>query len=288
MQNCVFIIGSGRSGSSILHELLGYHPEIGWMSHLCEKYPFAPERNRRALAALRLPGLGRLLRRIYEPHECYRFFDVSYPGFSAPMRDLRQSDVTHRAGESIRNRLAAVTPSGRETLVVKLTGWPRIGFLTELFPEARFIHLVRDGRAVANSLLQVPWWHGWKGPENWRFGPLPEPYQAEWEAHERSFVALAALEWKLVIDAVNESRSILGEQRLLEIRYEDLCADQFPMMERIVAHAGLEMAEELVAAITRDPLRSRNAKWREDLGPHNAGVVSSVLEGALAAHGYDA
>lgn len=170
---------------------------------------------------------------------------------------------------------------------MKLTGWPRIGYLAELFPNARFVHLVRDGRAVANSLLQVPWWHGWKGPENWRFGPLPPDYREEWEQFERSFVALAAIEWKMIMDAVDSSRVEVRADQLLQVQYEELCSSPRPTMSRILQHIGLAMEPVLDRAMTRDPLRSRNAKWREDLGPHNARVVTSVLEGALGAHGYE-
>jgi len=286
MSQIVFIVGAGRSGSSILHELLGYHPSVGWMSHLCDSRPFTPEANRRALAAARLPIVGKWLRRHFEPTECYRFFDVTYPGFSAPMRDLVRSDVTARAAREIRARLRAVAPADRTTLVVKITGWPRLGFLAEIFPEARFVHLVRDGRAVANSLLQVPWWHGWKGPANWRFGPLPARYEAEWDAHEQSFVALAAIEWKLVMDAVEDARSEVTDARLMNVRYEDLCAEDERSMRSIIAHIGLEWARELDDALVRFPLRTRNDKWREELGAHNATIVNEVLRDRLPQYGY--
>lgn len=52
----------------------------------------------------------------------------------------------------------------RNRLLFKITGWPRVGFLHEIFEDAKFIHLIRDGRAVAYSLLQQPWWEGWRGP----------------------------------------------------------------------------------------------------------------------------
>lgn len=288
MNRVVFIIGVGRSGSSILHELLGYHPRIGWMSELCDKYPREPQRNRRMLEAMRFPLVGPILRRRFEPRECYAFFDEFYPGFSAPMRDLTAADLTQRAATSIRVTLRAVTVAPRDTLVIKLTGWPRLGFLAELFPEARFVHLVRDGRAVANSLLQVPWWHGWQGPENWRFGPLSEPYREVWEAHERSFVALAAIEWRLIMDAVEASRELIPEGRLLDVRYEDLCESPVAVMKKIVGHLPLDWSDELKRALVRNPLRSRNEKWRTELGTEAAAVATSVLRDALPRYGYEA
>ncbi|MFQ5530017.1 MAG: sulfotransferase [Gemmatimonadota bacterium] len=287
MKRVVFIIGAGRSGSSILHELLGYHPRIGWMSELCDRYPRQPRRNRQVLAAMRLPFVGPLLRRRFEPRECYAFFDEFYPGFSEPMRDLTAADLTHRAAAGMRTALQAVTEAPRDTLMVKLTGWPRIGFLAELFPEARFVHLVRDGRAVANSLLQVPWWRGWRGPDNWRFGPLPEPFRELWESHDRSFVALAAIEWRLIMDAVDSSRDLIPEGRMLDVRYEDLCESPVAVMKDIVGHFPLEWSNELNQALVRFPLRSRNEKWPSDLGAA-AAVATSVLGEALSRYGYEA
>lgn len=54
----------------------------------------------------------------------------------------------------------------------KFTGWPRARMLAECFPRARFGHVGRDGRAVANSTVQQEWWSGFRGPSLWNFGPL--------------------------------------------------------------------------------------------------------------------
>jgi hypothetical protein len=194
--------------------------------------------------------------------------------------------VTARAAREIRSRLPEIAPANRSTLVVKITGWPRIGFLAELFPEAKFVHLMRDGRAVASSLLQVPWWHGWKGPANWRFGPLPAEYDSEWKAHGQSFAALAAIEWKLVMDVLERSRKEVDDGQLIDVRYEDLCADDRRSMQGIISHMGLDWAPELDKALRRFPLRNRNSKWREDLGEHNVAVVDDLLRVTLSRYGY--
>jgi hypothetical protein len=76
---------------------------------------------------------------------------------------------------------------------------PRISFLYAIFPDARFVHVLRDGRAVANSRLNASFWKGWHGLNIWG-GQMPEHYRQEWERHRRSFVALAGIEWKTHID----------------------------------------------------------------------------------------
>ena len=55
----------------------------------------------------------------------------------------------------------------RNRLLLKITRWPMIGFLLEIFEEAKFVHMMRDGRAVTNSMLNVGFGRGRGGPKNW-------------------------------------------------------------------------------------------------------------------------
>ena len=66
-----------------------------------------------------------------------------------------------------------------------MTGWPRAGFLHAVFPDARYVNVIRDGRAVANSWLQMDWWLGYRGPEHWHFGPLSDEHREVWERSGR-------------------------------------------------------------------------------------------------------
>ena len=111
----------------------------------------------------------------------------------------------------------------RDRMLIKLTGWSRIGFLNEVFPDAKFIHIVRDGRAVASSYLHInEWqWRGWYGPASWRYGPLSPEDQAAWEASGRSFIALAGIQWRMHTRAIESARARIDPARFLEVRYED-------------------------------------------------------------------
>ncbi len=129
------------------------------------------------------------------------FWDHYYPGFSVPFRDLGADDVLESTRRQLRSALARMRTPKRSHLVIKITGWPRVGFLREIFPEGRFVHVVRDGRAVASSLLKVPWWWGWRDRPNWRWGPLTPELDALWAESGRSFVALAAIQWRILMEA---------------------------------------------------------------------------------------
>src|SRR5690606_15394984 len=115
--------------------------------------------------------------------EAYAFWETHSPGFRRPSRDLVAADVTESRRQALVNTIESIVTKRRGSFVAKITGWPRILYLREVFPDARFVHLVRDGRAVAASFskMNVDQWWGWRGPENWRFGALDDRYRAVWD-----------------------------------------------------------------------------------------------------------
>lgn len=285
MKPPIFIISSGRAGSTIFHRILCEHPEISWLTGLADRYPGRPEIQRAFMRAVDIPVAGSILSRIY-PEECYKFWEYLVPGFRRPCRDLRSNDVTDRNILRVKNTLNAIPTKSRPRLSIKLTGWPRIGLLNEIYPDARFIHVIRDGRAVANSFLTVPWWMGWSGPENWRSGPLSTEHQAEWEKYDRSFVALAAIQWKIYLEAYEASVKSLPSERLLEVRYEDLCKRKGEVFSSVIEFCGLEDSKRFSRRLDKFKLDSMDEKWRSDLKPHQQMILEQSLESALRKYNY--
>ncbi|MBV7337970.1 sulfotransferase [Chloroflexi bacterium TSY] len=201
MKQPIFINGVGRSGSTLFHRLFSAHPHVAWLSRLSEQFPKQPVVNRYLMNGLDIPAIGKILQKKVKPRECYSFWNHYYPGFGVSCRDLTAHDVTNRVKKRLPQALAQTLTPKRNRLLIKITGWPRVGFLHELFDDIKFISIVRDGRAVVNSMINVGWWWGWQGPENWRWGQLTEHQQALWERHNRSFVALAAIEWTILMEA---------------------------------------------------------------------------------------
>jgi hypothetical protein len=282
----IFIVSAGRSGSTVFHRLLGYHPNVAWLSPLVDRYPSRPGLNRFWMHALEVPVIGAWMAERYLPDERYLFWEHHSKGFRVPFRDLRASDVTPSAKRALREALGRVVTTRRPRLMTQITGWPRMGFLREVFPDAKFIHVLRDGRAVASSLLTMPWWWGWRGPSNWRFGPLPAAEQAEWERRDRSFVALAAIQWKLTTEAVDRAPQDVSEDDFLEIKYEELCAEPVTVLNDVIRLCELETHPAFEAAIRRFPMKSANEKWKTDLTVEQQEILQEVLCTRLASYGY--
>ena len=290
MSRYAFIVGTGRCGSTLVHEVLARHDDVSFLTNLEDRFPRVPAASRLAQRLYRaLPPAATTKGRLrLAPSEGYRVLDrrVS-PVLSMPARDLTADDVTPWLERRVRSFFEGHAGSG--VLVHKFTGWPRARFLHRVLPGARFIHVVRDGRAVAASWLRMPWWRGDQGPERWHFGPLPPAYAQEWEASGRSPVLLAGLAWKLLLDAHDEARKDVPEESWLEVRYEDVVAHPRDTFERMLGFLGLEWD----AAFDRQFRRHSFAAgpldaFRSQLDAESLQLLEASLASHLEARGYRA
>ncbi|MFY1623129.1 sulfotransferase family protein [Micromonospora sp. WMMD735] len=297
------VVGTGRCGSTLVQELLSRHPGVGFVSGVDDKLSrlnlagrFNGPLYRRS--APRPAGMTSLRhsRRLLEkgrlrvaPSEAYHLLDRHVlAGFSRPCRDLSADDLT----PYLRRRLRAffdarIERQGCRLLLHHVTGWPRTGFLRAGYPELRVVNVVRDGRAVTNSWLQMGWWDGWRGPENWFLGPLPTDLQREWEEYDRSFPVLAALGWKMLMDSFAEARAAHPEGQWLDVRYEDLLADPRAEVARMLDFLGLDWSPAFEKGFGRYRFHAgRQAAYHEELGVAQLAAVERVLDKPLRQWGY--
>lgn len=183
-----FIIGSARSGTTLLRLMLNAHPEVAVPPEsrfVVELYKGSDGGDATQLLAA-LAG-----------HKRFEAWDLPIeavreelgPATSVAYADIMRAAYRAYARVHGKRRWGDKTPRYVEHLP----------FLSKLFPDARFIHLVRDGRNVALSYADVP------------FGPKT--------------VAKAARLWaERVASGVANGRD-LGSHRYMEIRYENMVED---------------------------------------------------------------
>lgn len=297
------VVGTGRCGSTLVQELISRHPDVGFISGLDDKLPRLNLAGRLngplyRFAMPRPPGMTSFghSRRLLErgrfrvaPSEAYRLIDRHvFAGWSRPCRDLLASDLTPYLARRLREFFDRRIARQRCRLLVQhVTGWPRTGLLHAAYPELRVVNVVRDGRAVANSWLQMGWWDGWRGPDDWLFGPLPTDLRHEWEESGRSFPVLAALGWKLLMEAFVAAREAHPEHQWLDVRYEDLVADPRGEVARILGFLGLDWSPKFELGFARYRFHpGRGAAYRDELTPGQLAAVERVLEKPLAEWGY--
>jgi hypothetical protein len=168
-------------------------------------------------------------------------------------------DAAHVTPESrvrfARVMLPALRRRGRTMLVEKTPiNAMRIGFLDALAPEARYVHITRDGVDVCRSIDRLAsentykmggkaranqWW----GTDNVKWHALlRDGIEAGYHAGDaprlEGHLAWGAYEWLVTLLEVDRYRDALGD-RLFEIRYPDLAADPGGVLAAICRHLGL-------------------------------------------------
>ena len=289
--NMLFIVGTGRCGSTLVQEVIAKHEHCGFVSNVEDNVPYLNTLGRWNNALYR-SFLGEHTAKgglRFAPSEAYQLLskEVS-PIYANSERDLLAEDVTtwleKRFQDFFARRSAA---QERPIFLHKYTGWPRIRFFARIFPQAKFIHVIRDGRAVANSWLQMDWWQGYRGPDHWQWGPLSPAHRQEWEESGRSHVVLAGICWKMLMESFHAAQSALPAGQYLQLRFEDIVEAPRKHFEQMLDFAGLPWNESFERGFVRQAFRlDRRRAFEKDLSTEQLQALERSLALLLARYNY--
>jgi hypothetical protein len=241
----IFNVGSRRSGTYWLQRIVTAHPDVAAVPS--ETHLFAG-----GIAPL-FEGFQHSLRSSGKVGEVYVERDAALDA----TRDL--CDVVFAgAVEPGSARIAERTPLHVFHLEL----------IADIYPDARFVHIIRDGRDVARSIAAQSW------------GPVE--------------IAEAAAEWR---DAVLAGRGAgLPETVYREVRYEDLLTDPAPVVAGLYEWLGLEASNQVVAEAIGEAGIGANlgaapsgigvAKWRESYTRADLEAFDRVAGDVLRELGY--
>jgi hypothetical protein len=232
--------------------------------------------------------------------------------------ELRPADIDDRERMWIRQRILDVSgwrPGGASSIVVEKTvsNSLRVPFVRAVFPDARIIHLIRDGRAVAESARRV--WNERPGSayalgklrymsvrdlgylskyfvNQLRFGS-EDRSRRSWGPRYRgidddlaclSLLEVCAYQWKACVSRATEALSSVHGPTLT-LRYEDLVRSP-SVLEEVCRFAGVGDASSVKDAWA-DRNNPRNAdKWRASLRPDEQRLLGDLLKPELKQLGY--
>jgi hypothetical protein len=258
MNPYVFIVGCPRSGTTLLRRIVDAHPQIAitaethWITKVLDGDDAVdPERPVGPELLTRLAGDKRFARMDVDHAALERLLarpePVSYAEFVSTVFDLY--------GRA----------QGKALVGDKVPGYVRdIAILHDLFPYARFVHLIRDGRDVCSSAL------------NWE---RRRPSFAKYSTWEEDRVSTLALWWERRVRAGREAGPPLGPDLYHEMRYEALVSEpeeacralcdflDLPFSERILAfHEGHERDDAALSAKKAwRPITPGLRSWRTEM-----------------------
>jgi Sulfotransferase family len=147
----VFVVGCPRSGTTLLRLMLDAHPDLSIPpeSHFI---PLVWRVRDRYETSGGFDG-EKMARDVFRG---IRFRDWSLPE-SEVLDELGRVAPSDLAGSIACFFCAYAGRNGKERWGDKTPGYSmELPLLASLFPDARFVHLIRDGRDVALSLMEVP------------------------------------------------------------------------------------------------------------------------------------
>jgi hypothetical protein len=153
------------------------------------------------------------------------------------------------------------------------------------YPQAIAVHVIRDGRDVATSLLE----RGWLSAERSGADDARLPFGAHarfWveTGREAEFASVsdatrAAWAWRRYVTSAGAV-----PERTVEVRYEQLVSDPAAAAAPVAAKLGVE--EGLVTAVFAEAHDTSAGRWRRDLTPEQLADVEREAGEALIALGY--
>ena len=269
-----FIIGAGRSGTTLLRMVLSSHsrlsipPETWFLLDLVRELPLHDELSREQVDRAVDLMVG---------HYRWPDFEMDPDALRTAAHSLEEPTVGSVASivhDTIADREQRPRWGDKTPAYVRI-----VPQLAEVYPCAQFLHLVRDGRDVAKSCQDKGWYGRW----------------LVWNASD----------WCEAIDHMRDYRELLGPERLLEVRYEDLVLQTEEVTRRICAFLGEDFEPSMLEwesairekvperelqihqKLFRKPRPQDIHRWRNELSAGRTFALESYIGSRLEEVGYE-
>jgi hypothetical protein len=269
-----FIVGCGRSGTTLVRALFDAHPAVAVPNE--SYFPFQLAR-RRARYERAHSFDTKAFRADLFAHEWFEQWAIGKQDVS----DALGRDDPSTFEDAIRVVYRAYAASkGKPRYGDKTPGFIyAMDALATMFPEAVFVHVVRDGRDVALSRLERRWVS--RGLEH------------------------QALLWRKTVERGRDHGRRLGPGRYCEVRYEDLLDEPEGVLSRLCRFTGLdfdpnmlryhESARELVSTLPYPhdhvslllPPTKGLRNWRVEMTREQMALFDELSGDALTRFGYE-
>jgi hypothetical protein len=262
-----FFVGCGRSGTTLVRALVDGHPALAVPPESHFVVALAPPAGATFDPGAFVDALA--------ASDRFALWEMDRDAVARAVADAGAATYP----DAVRAVFAAwAAGRGKPRYADKTPGYVvHIPALAALFPEATFVHVVRDGRDVAASFVEL----------GWAAGP-----------------AEAALHWRLRVRRGRRAGWALGPGRYHELRYEDLVADPEATLRRLCIAIDLPFDAAMLdhrpraAEVARStshpdyhrhldaPVTADLRDWRRDLPDADVVRIESVAGDALRELGY--
>jgi Sulfotransferase family len=293
----VFLIGAPRSGTTLLYKSLALNPSYSYVSNYNERLP------RWEVTALvnRLPAWVPSARRrvwfggavgnayVYNGGRplIHKLLPMPTEGESVfarcglPEAPTPDDAPTGAEAAALRRTFEQLRRygGGQRLLCKRIANNVRLPLLAEAFPDASFVLLTRDGRAVASSLQKVNWWPGfwvfWYGSTTDR-----------WEAAGGDPAELAARHWVEEVAAIERGLEAIPAEQVRSLRYEDFVTEPIEHLTAVAEWTGVDPSPSWQAELRRLSFPKSTELWRAEVDPDTLALFERIQRDTLRRYGY--
>jgi len=276
----IFLFGNTRSGTTIVQKVIATHPDVvGW----------------------------------YEPNALWL-----YPDPGRIHDEFEVGDATDKAKRFIRNRFLRYQKQNGNRLVMEKTPQNilRIPYVHEIFPDATFLFIVRNpfsfissveykwqrpvtGRGIIRRLKDtplstLPYWVRRYMDQQVNKRILRRKYLSIWGPRYRGIqedlqrydqLTIIARQWAIPSKKAEKDMARFAGGEILRLKYEDFVDNPLSNLERICAHCGLEMSDDMARATTEMVKSDRKQKWQR-FDPQTLAKILPEISEEMQRHGY--
>lgn len=222
IKNAVIIHGPGRSGTTLLDNILSRHQDFYWISGYLNKYPNYPSVS--VLNRLtHTPVLEAQLRQnkfLPRPNEAYNFWTHYLSGFNSDADIIAKPKEVEHCLKTLK-RVKKYASGNRFT--TKLTGAARAHFIDALFEDPFVVWIDRDPQAVIMSYFKQKWFY--KNREADRLKMTNKELITQYADY---------------LERIVEEKKTLTGFRFLQLYYEDMILDTPAFFKELCSKIDLE------------------------------------------------
>jgi hypothetical protein len=155
----------------------------------------------------------------------------------------------------------------RGMLVAEYTGFPRIRLMREIFPEARFIQVIRDPRSVAYHMVKKMDGANhqlWQHRRKWK-DLMPPALQQRLDELPDTPLNFSGALVRWYHDLYAEETGELPTEAFCEVAYSDLLARPTPTLKKVMKFSGLKMDNRFKYYLKYHDIQQSNQRTNRNL-----------------------
>jgi len=285
LEKPIIIFGSGRSGTTIISEIIFQHEQLAWHSNYQEIFKRSTLINYlrrlfenkfwRISKFWVFVGVSKNTHQkwgsyfslaIFNPIERYAFWEhITGPRIDFSRGFLLNEKATPEEKHAMRAHLAKqVKYQGRKRLIMKFTGPARLEYLSSVFPDAVFVSIAREPIATVRSWLKVGFWQTKGINKLWWVGAYSPEEEAEAEKLQNDPALITAFQYKKLMETLEYEIKKTGVP-ILETRYEEFVENPRALVKKILDFVGLPSSANVDRYIEEMVISNRNTSHSQTL-----------------------